>query len=456
MRSIKAGKLGAAVILLAGMNVGVFASPADQRVELGIDALKAGDYATAQQWLESARSLQSTHPDLMNALGLSYFQSKDYDRAEIFFRAARDTPRKHEAAFYLGKIYQLRGEREEASRWFNLAAEQYEDLEIQSAADNEMVRISLTRSADVDRGDKIDSLRKFGFLALESSLVDGIVNPDDTSGTNDNDTSVALLAAGSMTLSPENSPADWKVGGSVYSEKYSDFSTYDVESYNLFSSVGFNLKRHKLESKVSYAKFVLGGEPYLDQTSVSLQDSIAMNDGSKLVLHARHTDVSSPESTYEYYEGDLTELGAELRGGEAVKWRLGVAWRSEDREDLETSYVNSNSDSLAGFTSYSRDWVRVRGRLAWKWSPQWSQKLEASFRSAEYKDADIYLDNSVDTALTEQVRTTTRMQLKAELSRKITDKLDLSVRLEHLDDDANNDSYDFSSQTVSAGVGYLF
>lgn len=456
MRKIQVGRIGAAVVFLAGMHTCVFASPADQRVELGIDALKTGDYATAQQWLESARSLQSTHPDLMNALGLSYYKLKDYDRAEAFFRAARDTPRKHEAAYYLGKIYQLRGDRKEAANWFNLAAEQYEDLEIQSAADNEMVRISLTRSTGTDRSDKVESLRNFGFLALESSLVDGIVNPDDATGTNDNDTSVVLLAAGSMTLSPAQSPADWKVGGSLYSEKYSDFSAYDVESYNLFSSVGFNLQQHKLETKVSYAKFVLGGEPYLDQTGISLKDSISMDDANKLVLHARYTDVSSPESTYEYNAGDLIELGAELRGGDAVKWRLGVTWREEDREDRERTYVNSNSDSLAGFTSYSRDWVRVRGRLAWKWSPKWSQKLEASFRSAEYQDADIYLENTDDSNLNELVRTTTRMQIKAELSRKITDKLDMSVRLEHLDDDANNDSYDFSSQTVSAGVGYLF
>jgi len=118
--------------------------------------------------------------------------------------------------------------------------------------------------------------------------------------------------------------------------------------------------------------------------------------------------------------------------------------------------TNDSAQTFAGYTSYSRDWIKLKGRLSWKWSENWKQQVEASVRTTEYHDSDQFLANSSDTALTEQQRSTTRVGLKTELSRKITENLDLSLRYKYIDDDANNDNYDFSSQTMSLGVNYLF
>jgi len=366
------------------------------------------------------------------------------------------TPRRYEATFFLGKLAEINNDYQKAEYWYQQAADQYEEFEIQAEADNALLNLSLRASGPNGKLEQGDQLRRFGFLSLDASKADGIVNPDDSSGENDSDISISILAAGSTTLSPKNSALDWKLGGSVYAEKYQDFSIYDVQSLGVNTSLSKRSGNHQWTGKLGYANFTLDGEPYLNQLDFSLKDIFPLSNTMKLVLQGRYIDVGSTDETYQYYAGNLAELAAELRGGQDLKWRLGLAWRTEDRADLITSLMNANDQTLTGLTSYSRDWVRIRAKLSWSWSTRWQQKLEASLRSAKYHDGDLFLAEATDSSLTEQLRSATRVNLKAELTRKISDKIDLNFGWRLLDDESNNHRYDFNSQTIFTGMSYLF
>ena len=428
----------------------------EEQLGLGVAALKSGDYDTALQWLVSAESMQSNHPDLKNALALAYYHLGNYAISEKYFQQALLTPRRYEATFFLGKLAEINNDYQKAEYWYQQAADQYEEFEIQAEADNALLNLSLRASGPNGKLEQGDQLRRFGFLSLDASKADGIVNPDDSSGENDSDISISILAAGSTTLSPKNSALDWKLGGSVYAEKYQDFSIYDVQSLGVNTSLSKRSGNHQWTGKLGYANFTLDGEPYLNQLDFSLKDIFPLSNTIKLVLQGRYIDVASTDETYQYYAGNLAELAAELRGGQDLKWRLGFAWRTEDRADLITSLVNANDQTLTGLTSYSRDWVRIRAKLSWSWSTRWQQKLEASLRSAKYHDGDLFLAEATDSSLTEQLRSATRVNLKAELTRKISDKIDLNFGWRLLDDESNNHRYDFNSQTIFTGMSYLF
>lgn len=434
-----------------------WAAPADQRVELGISALQQGDYETAKQWLESAQKQASTDNELKHALGLTYFHLNDLNLAEHYFLLAQTTPRRYEAAYFLGEIARKQGDSNSAKQWFLQAANQDEDIEVQAQADKALLKLSLfSLHGAENQNERKNSLRKFAFVSIETNFVDGVIDPDDTTGTNNNDTTIAFLAAGATSLSPENSALDWKLGGSLYTEKYSDLSIYNVDSYSVFSTLGKNLNNQKPEGKLGYTRLNLNGTPYLDQTEIALKNRLALGSNTQLILTGRYIDINSPDGNFNQYNGDTTELGAEIRQGQSLKWRLGVSWRAENRQGLATTVSNDSLESFSGFTAYSRDLLKLKGRLSWLWNKNWRQNITANLRFANYQDTDKFLASSSDIELSEQIRKSQRTGFKAELIRGITERLDLTLRYEWLNENSNNDVYDFTSQTGSAGISYLF
>lgn len=445
----------AILIFMLAHPLGYTASVADNRVDLGIQALKTGDFHTAKQWLESAQKRSSQHPDLPNALGLTYLGLENRTLAKQFFKQALDTRRAHEAAYHLGQLAMDAQDFDSAKAWFHKAANQYEDIEVQRAADQALLKVELLLASG-SSVEKSDFLRKFALIAFDFGEVRGLVNPDDTQGEDESDTNVALLMAGSTTLTSVANELDWKLGGSFYTERYSTFSAYDIDGYSVFSSINTPVLQYTPEFRAAVSRFMIDGEPYLDQLDLGLKQQWSLPSSRKLLVHGKLSSVDSPEATYAYYAGQLAEIGAELQGGDSPAWRLGITWRQENRDDQSGLVSNTAGDSFEFHTSYSRDWWRLRGRLNWSWTPKWRQKLEASWRVASYHDADRYLLTTSDTDLTVHQRDTVRWNLKAELSRSLTPTLDLNLKFEHMEDDSNDNRYDFDSQSVSAGMSYLF
>lgn len=427
----------------------------NQRVEFGIDALKAGDVATALSWLATAQQRGADHPDLFNALGLAYLLDSDYANAKQYFLLAREGRRRHEAAFHLGKIAIAQGERDAAERWFQLAADQYEDIEVQRQADRSLRRLMLALNEDESLLEKTESLRKFAFISAQLGYQKGITNPDDSS--DDDDFSLATLAAGSFTVTPENTAWVVKLGASGYVEQYQEITSYNVLSWSVFSTLEHVLNdQHTVQARAAYTRFDVAGDPYIAQQDVGLKSTLKLPLQKTLISYAKLADVVSPDGSYAHLEGTQLSLGGELRGGARFKWRGGVDLRSDDRAGLVRSLSNAAGDTFEGYSSASKASLQLKARLSWDWTTHWQQKIEASLRTTRYVEDDVYLEDTADSVVTSSNRSSMRTQLKAELSREMSRQLEVSVGVEMTDEDSNIDRYDYDNMSISSGLSYLF
>lgn len=433
------------------------ASSADNRVTLGIQALRSGDYNTAQQWLFSAQEKGTTHPDLELALGLSYYYSNDLKAAMNHLKIAANGKNRYEAAYYLGEIYTQLGSAPSARSWYEIAASQYEDTEIQHAADQAILRLQLIDVTTEPLVESANEINRFALVSAESSYSDGLINPDDSTGSASEDSSVSVLLAGGLTLLPIKENLHWKAGASFYTEKYSDFSDYNVDAITVNTDLSFTPGSKNLMARIGHTRFNLNDAPYLDQTEIRLENQHPFSQNSSIKTTGKVTLVSSPNGDYEYSAGTLYDFGAELRAKAPLNWRLGISARRENRGDVSTTItLPSNNETATAETYYSRDWIKLSGRLSWKLGEKWRQNLGASWRVAQYHNADSYLASDEDTSLTVLHRETQRLTLKTELTRALTNHLDARLGYQYLADDANNNAYDFNSHTISAGVSYLF
>ncbi|MGV6818084.1 MAG: hypothetical protein ACWA44_12545 [Thiotrichales bacterium] len=434
------------------------ASPAsDKRVEFGIEALKQGDYDTASQWLLSARQRGSKHPDLTLALGLSSYYSGNLGEAADYLLTATTGEHRYEAAYYLGEIKRDQGELSTAQSWYEIAAGQYEDIEIQKAADNALLRLrllNLTNETLIENG---DTLERYALVSLESSYTAGLTDPEDSSDADAKDTSTAILAAGGLALPLGKNPLKWLAGASYYAENYSDFSAYDVSALSIHTGISNQFSANKVLARAGYTQFKLAGAPYLNQSELRLQNRYRLSRELELVTTGKLIDINSPTSAYAHSAGELFGISAKLQGNSDLKWRLSISAQRENRGSQSVNIaIPATGEYVTTHTSYSRDWVKLSGKLSWPLKTKWRQSLAASWRSAFYQDSESYLANADDEDLSEQQRKVQRLTLKTELSRRLTNQLEATLGYQYLNDDANIDFYDFNSHTISMGITAMF
>ncbi len=433
-----------------------YTSVADEHVNYGIDALQNKDYKKALQWLTSPKANASEHPDKQNALGLSYYYLEQYSKAMKHFKLAQKTPRRYEAAFYLGDIAQKQDRIKRAKYWYSIAAKQYDDIEVQAHAENALLALSLGDNQATIKRELSRELRQYLYVSLDTNYIDGIIDPDDSSGTDENDTSTSFLLAGKVTLTPVKSLVDLRLGAHYYAEKYANITAYNTDLVSVFTTLGTVVDEQYLETRLKYSKQTLDGEDYLNHTEISFKDTIHNVKNSQFIFTGRFIETSSPTDNYSQYNGDTTEAGVEIRKGEKIKVRLGLRWRNEARQGLSPEFINDSGDTFTGFTAYAREMLIFRTYLSWLWSNKWQQNIEVKYRDTEYKDDDLFLASSSDTQLSSQTRSSNRVTAKVELIHHVTKKLDLTLRYKMIDEDVNDDIYDYTSQTISAGISYIF
>jgi Flp pilus assembly protein TadD len=104
--------------------------------DLGADAVKAKDWERAAYHLEIAAKAEPANADVMNLLGYTYRNQKNYPQAFKFYREALKLDPDHRGAHeYIGEAYVLTGDKAKARE--HLAAlrricgegcEEYQDL----------------------------------------------------------------------------------------------------------------------------------------------------------------------------------------------------------------------------------------------------------------------------------------------------------------------------------------
>lgn len=454
---------GSLITSLAPLMIGLIlhttaeAGPANYRVDLGIEALKAGDYKTAQQWLVSAHQQGATHPDIQLALGLSAYYLGQLDNAKNYLNQAASGSNRYEAAYYLGEINRNQGDLRSAQSWYEVAASQYEDIEIQKAADDALIRLRLLNLSTESFIDEPSTTGRYALVSLESSYLDGLIDPNDGTDTDAQDTSTTLLVAGGINLPTHAKKVNWLGGVSYYTEKYAAFSVYDVDALSLHMGLSRQQKESSLQARIGYTHYELAGIPYLNQAEFRLENKKNIRQNLKLITTGRLTSISSETDNYKHSAGKLYGLSAEIRGGTNLSWRAGLSARRENRgSQLNEITIPATGELATAVTAYSKDWIKLYGRLSWKVSDKWHHNISASWRTARHQDDEQYLSNNEDEELTSLRRQTERVTLKAEMSYALTKNLDAHLGYQFLSDNANIDDYDFTSHRLSAGINVLF
>ena len=380
------------------------------------------------------------------------FEAGDLEAARAAFESVLASEHGPRSAYYLGRIAEARGDFPSARAWFTRAADQYDDLEVQAWADDSLLGLMFAEQSSPTQR----TPRSYAFISTQTNVVDGILNPDDTTVEDATDSSLAVLVAGSLTIWNRTSYPSLSVGGAVYRENYSDFSEYDIGSSNVFTALDGGPDQYEWGVRLGYTEFQLGGEDYVDHWDLSFSNEFALSDRLDFLAAARLTDVTSPTAQYRRYEGELRELTVGLGGGDRLNWRVDFDYRVEDRADETTLLVNDSGQNFQGFRSYSRDIQRFSGRLDWDYNGYWYQVLEASVRQTDYHDPDLFLTDSNQGSLSSLTRKANRLTLRAEVGRWIGGRLKIAGFVEYLDEDANIDSYDFDSLLFSIGLDYMF
>ena len=384
--------------------------------------------------------------------GAAAFEAGDLETALEAFESVLASEYGPRSAYYLGRIAEARGDFAAAKAWFTRAADQYDDLEVQAWADDSILALMFIEPSSPTQRRR----RSYAFVSTQTNVVDGILDPDDTTVEDATDSSLTVFFAGSASVWNRTGYPSLNVGGAVYREKYSDFSAYDIASTNVFTQLSGGLEQSDWGLKLGYTQFQLGSEDYVNHWDLSFSNEFALSDQFKLLATARLTDVTSPTAQYLRYEGDLRELTVGLSGGDRLDWRVDLGYRIEDRLDDTTQLVNDSGVSFQGFRSYSRDSLQLRGRLDWDYNGDWYQVLEALLRQIDYHDPDLFLTESNQSDLTALTRAADRFTLRAEVGRWIGNRLKLAGFVEYLDESANNELYDFDSLSFSIGLDYMF
>ncbi len=418
----------------------------------GAAAFEAGDLETALEAFESVRAIEGPSVETDFALGMVFYRMGEHEDAELLLRGLVDSEQGPRSAYYLGRIAEARGDFPSARAWFTRAADQYDDLEVQAWADDSVMALMFVEDSSPTQRRH----RSYAFLSTQTNVVDGILDPNDTTVVDAKDTSLSVLFAGTLSIWNRTSYPSLSLGGSVYRENYSDFSEYDIASTNVFTELEGGPNQYEWGLRLGYTEFQFGGEDYVDHLDLSFSNEFELSNGLDFLAAARLTDVTSPTAEYRRYEGELRDFSIGLGGGDRLNWRVDLGFRVEDRLDETTVLVNDSGQTFLGFRSYSRDIQRLSGRLSWDYNSYWYQVLEAGLRQTDYHDPDLFLTDSNQGSLTALTRSADRITLRAEVGRWIGNRLKIVGLVEYLDEDSNNDIYDFDSLLLSIGLDYMF
>ncbi|MEM6513471.1 MAG: tetratricopeptide repeat protein [Pseudomonadota bacterium] len=393
----------------------------------------------------------STDTDKQLMLAIASLRLGDHDKAILMFESLQGTPAEARSDYYLGLLAELRGDFDDAYRYYSLAADQYDDMDAQAFADNALFLLPMSRAAAQPNAAK----RSFIYANASAKTVDGLVDPDESISIDEADTALDVLIAGNLSLL-HGSQWDLNLGGNFYNEAYSEFDEYDVQVLGGWLQSNSKLGDHVLRIQFGVSTVDLGGEDYLSFTDLSLSDTIALDARWDLRVGALLRDIRSDNPDYDYFAGDAWQLSAELNGRNGNPWQFSYAFRNEDRGFDSVIYENVIGLPLQGSLAFSRRFHQIAGRYEFVWANGWEQSLRGTVRTIDYTDPSRFLENESDLRLTERTRDGFRWSIESEIGIPIGDRFRLLGTLEFFDEDSNINQYDYASTQFGIGFDAIF
>lgn len=368
-------------LLWAALAAPVAASPEPENPYAdGVEAARAGDFATALVHFEAARRSGLDTPALAYNLGVVHFRLGHLDAAyEAFLTLTPDSQWKALAHYNLGLIEERRNRPDAALRHFRRASATATSPKLRELAERKIQ--PRTSSADAAES------RWQGVASVAGGYDDNVLLANDQlldSVSNEGDFLSEFLAAARRPLS-RGAARGPVLDVAGYYRAHSDLSDFD------FGAISATLNwrtpgrdGHWGAGLRAEAQFA-GGASYANLGTLRLE--FARRYGSRWTFRSTN-DVSylAGGSDFDYVSGWRNRTRLQLtRAADQVRADVGYELELNDRDDLASERT---------FYSYSPHRHRFYGTARFPLTPRLDLELQGSVRFSRYPEDNRFLDES--------------------------------------------------------------
>lgn len=415
-------------LLLAGQ---VWAGTSDDAFAAGLKASRGGDYLYALSRFELARRSGMDSAALDYNLGVCHYKLRHYPQAsEAFRRATRSKELKPLALYNLGLVALAQRDHAQAEQWFTQARDASTEEDVRTLAERQLTRLQQPSGTD---------LKQWWLVSASANLGhdDNVLDPASEVVRSRSDNLAELFAIASGPISGTLRDGV-RLDVSAYALRYASISEYDMNVLRGGAAWLHLLGNWQGEAGLHYETSSLGGEGYLDTTTLTLQGSHKWREDAQLRLRYRYGLITSRDDAYDPLQGTRQQFDIQNR------WRrtdgqllLGYQLELNNRDDLTTATT---------FSSYSPTRHTLRLGVEQALASPWIGGLDASLRNSRYDTANVLGSGR------HVVRQDNQFQLKLRARRPLDKTWEVALEYSHTRNDSNINIYDYDRNLIMGGV----
>lgn len=408
----------------------------------GLNAFKQGDYSHAVTLFQNALNDAPENFLIHYNLGSALYKLERYQDSIAHFTQATKVPQLTGIAHYnLGLAYARLNKLSSSKKYFSLAT-QAEDENIQKLAKRQLNKFNQTTTSHPKKSSPNGKFS--GFIRTAYHYDDNIANANEDLPTEtvESDGYYDIFGVLNYKYKLSHTTSNTlKLG--TYISRYDEYSNYDQTQFNIGFYHHRLLANWRTRFGVHAYQYTLDDTDYQQRINYQIRGDLNYAQTQRLRLQYDFTNLDERDPQYDYLSGNRHRLKIENRSKLSKKTSLTLGYRYENnaRDDYSTA---------SSFTSYSPIRHNVYAKISAKFSPLWRLRLELDHRTSQYKDDNRKSSVNIGT------REDDRSKLTLRLNRKINKTIQLESKYRYTDNNSNDESKSYQSNTFSIGVNFLF
>lgn len=430
------GRISTLIYLFVLLSPAALSAAAEQPpAQQGADAFKRGAYGEALEYFTRAEQAGNRSESVDYNIAVCLYRLQRFKEARVRFVRLSALPKWRDLAHYnLGLVEEAAGNRAEAEKWYNLAAQgQTEKLRL--LAVRKLARPEAAPAAGRDW------MGLLGFSFGRDSNAASLADEMQAGGGADN---YSEWLAYAQTYLDGRAGAGLKLYALGFDRGHQEFSSLDSQVAGLGLVKEFPWRNHAAETGLRLTRTLVDSELVADQLQATLGLSRALGAGT----------FSLKYQPSRYFSGD--------RYSQIDGWqqRLEAGWKRRfDVWTLETRYrfeLNDRDDLRRGdsFASYSPRRNGLLGKLDRRLGGALDLNLALEYIRSRYDGENRLRDT--DGVLRRRTRDNEQLRFAAGLGYHWNRNLRLKGEYEHIDTEDNFDLYAYDKNRINAALEYQF
>lgn len=388
-----------------------------------VQLFKEGNYEQALQLFLKAKSLGMEKGSLYYNVGVCYYKLSLFDEAEQAFRKTASFPEMAPLAYYnLGIIALKQSEQEKAEYWL---------MQSYNKTDDEKLRL-LAKTA-LNRIDKKEDLSLWErYLSMGLGYDDNVelyINSETLESSDQGDNFIDFFLFLRRPLSGSTATTGPVFQSSLSYLKYFELNEYDIGNINLGLMYRNKVQNIQLESGGEYSFTLIDGDSYEQSPGFKIQAIYPVNTSHAFRFRYRLNYLDIIDSEYDYLSGWRHRASAEIsRRVSQYKAHLAYTLELNDRDD--ENYSPTRHTFAAGLILRHFENVDISFFISHR---------ESCYDIEYAKDRE---DDRIDTSIN--------------LTYFFRDGWEVSGKYQHIDNDSNYSSYDFTRNVITFSVARFF